>query len=52
MAHFVADLSEDEVKTLIEMALVLLVERDMVPFRIFDEETDFSKMHPAIKEVQ
>ena len=51
-AHFVADLSESEVKVLVEMALVMLVERDMVPFRVMEEETDDASYLPPIRESQ
>jgi hypothetical protein len=51
MAHFQAELSDSEVNSLIEMALLALFESEQIPFAIADEEI-YNKYHPLPKDTQ
>jgi hypothetical protein len=51
MAHFQAELSDSEVNSLIEMALLALFENDQIPFAVVDEDSQM-KYHATSKEKQ
>lgn len=50
MAYFTGDLTDKEVESLIELALSVLIERNMIPFRVAPE--DLATCAPQVEEIQ